>query len=123
MVVAVVVVFGVHYRWLLLLLLLFLLLFVIMVAVVVVIVVVVVVVVVVVDDIAVVVVFFVVVFVFVILIVFNGFAVLYDAAPDIKRQQDCPLEVHQNGKSLNPLIILSYGSFTKTDDFLMFHFT
>ena len=117
MVVAVVVVFGVHYRWLLL----FLLLFVIMVAVVVVIVVVVVVVVVV-DDIAVVV-FFVVVFVFVILIVFNGFAVLYDAAPDIKRQQDCPLEVHQNGKSLNPLIILSYGSFTKTDDFLMFHFT
>ena len=122
MVVAVVVVFGVHYRWLLLLLLLFLLLFVIMVAVVVVIVVVVVVVVVV-DDIAVVVVFFVVVFVFVILIVFNGFAVLYDAAPDIKRQQDCPLEVHQNGKSLNPLIILSYGSFTKTDDFLMFHFT
>ena len=119
MVVAVVVVFGVHYRWLLLL---FLLLFVIMVAVVVVIVVVVVVVVVV-DDIAVVVVFFVVVFVFVILIVFNGFAVLYDAAPDIKRQQDCPLEVHQNGKSLNPLIILSYGSFTKTDDFLMFHFT
>ena len=93
----VVVVFGVHYRWLLLL---FLLLFVIMVAVVVVIVVVVVVV----DDIAVVVVFFVVVFVFVILIVFNGFAVLYDAAPDIKRQQDCPLEVHQNGKSLNPLI-------------------